>query len=169
MHDDPAPAAAGCSANVRPRLAEAPVTIEGAADRDAGSGARMRIPRINVGASAQRVFHPMRNLSRKRRRSVPFDQRPRCDSRPRQVRALPGRRRRRAKESNDGEGIQGDEVERGTPQGNTRGTVTREVTGDAKAGGHTAKASTAEPPYEVESEKAGETAIHRPGALKKVG
>lgn len=61
----------------------------------------------------------------------------------------------------------GDHVEWATSQGPTHGTVTRKITGTAKAGGHTAKASAANPEYEVKSGKTGKTAIHKPGALKK--
>ena len=61
----------------------------------------------------------------------------------------------------------GDEVEWKTSQGKTTGTVTKKVTGEAKAGGHTAKASAIEPQYEVKSDKTGKTAIHKPDALKK--
>ncbi|MDQ2780611.1 MAG: DUF2945 domain-containing protein [Pseudomonadota bacterium] len=66
---------------------------------------------------------------------------------------------------------QGDEVTWNTSQGTTEGTITRKVTGTAyvkgDAGGHTAKASKAEPQYEVESAKTGKKAIHKPGALHK--
>ncbi|NML17228.1 hypervirulence associated TUDOR domain-containing protein [Azohydromonas caseinilytica] len=62
----------------------------------------------------------------------------------------------------------GDEVEWNTPQGPTRGTVTRRLTGEAQAGGHTVKASRDEPQYEVRSSKTGKKAIHKAGALKKV-
>jgi hypothetical protein len=62
----------------------------------------------------------------------------------------------------------GDHVEWQTPQGKTQGTVTRKVMGKAKAGGHTASASPADPEFEVQSDKSGKTAIHRPGALKKI-
>lgn len=61
----------------------------------------------------------------------------------------------------------GDHVTWNTSQGKTDGTVTRKVTGTAKAGGHTAKASASNPEYEVKSGKSGKTAIHKPGALKK--
>jgi hypothetical protein len=61
----------------------------------------------------------------------------------------------------------GDAVNWQTPQGVTSGKVTRKVTGTAKAGGHTAKASKAEPEYEVRSDKSGKKAIHKPGALHK--
>lgn len=55
----------------------------------------------------------------------------------------------------------GDRVEWKTPQGKTQGRVARRVTGTAKAGGHTAKASASEPQYEVKSAKTGRTAIHK--------
>lgn len=61
----------------------------------------------------------------------------------------------------------GDPVEWNTSRGKTTGKVTRKVTGTAKAGGHTAKASSGEPQYEVKSDKSGKTAIHKPDALKK--
>lgn len=61
----------------------------------------------------------------------------------------------------------GDQVEWQTPQGPTHGTVTRKITGQAKAGGHVAKASASEPQYEVKSDKTGKTAIHKPAALTK--
>ena len=63
----------------------------------------------------------------------------------------------------------GDHVSWNTSQGRTEGTVTRKVTGTAKAGGHTAKASASNPEYEVKSSKSGKTAIHKPGSLKKSG
>lgn len=61
----------------------------------------------------------------------------------------------------------GDKVTWKTPQGETHGTVVKAETGTAKAGGHTAKASTAEPQYRVKSEKSGKEAVHKPDALKK--
>jgi hypothetical protein len=61
----------------------------------------------------------------------------------------------------------GDKVQWETSQGRTEGTVTRKVTGTAKAGGHTAKASPSHPEYEVKSDRSGKTAIHKPEALKK--
>lgn len=60
----------------------------------------------------------------------------------------------------------GDHVEWNTSQGKTAGTVTKKVTSTAKAGGHTAKASSGDPQYEVKSDKTGKTAIHKPDALK---
>jgi hypothetical protein len=62
----------------------------------------------------------------------------------------------------------GDKVQWQTSQGRTEGTVTRKVTGTAKAGGHVAKASPGDPQYEVKSAKSGKPAIHKAGALKKV-
>jgi len=61
----------------------------------------------------------------------------------------------------------GDHVEWRTPQGTTRGTVVKKVTGTAHAKGHTAKASAQQPQYEVKSDKTGATAIHKPASLKK--
>ena len=61
----------------------------------------------------------------------------------------------------------GDHVEWTTPQGKTSGIVKKKVVGTDHAGGHTAKASAAEPQYEVKSDKSGKTAIHKPEALKK--
>ena len=62
----------------------------------------------------------------------------------------------------------GDKVQWQTSQGPTEGTVTRKVTGPAKAGGHVAKASPRDPQYEVKSSKSGKAAIHKASALKKV-
>jgi len=62
----------------------------------------------------------------------------------------------------------GDTVRWNTSQGTTEGTVKRKVTGKGQAGGHTAKATPAEPQYEVQISKTGKTAIHKPEALKKV-
>ncbi|MBU1361112.1 MAG: DUF2945 domain-containing protein [Gammaproteobacteria bacterium] len=63
----------------------------------------------------------------------------------------------------------GETVEWSTSQGKTTGTVVRKVTHTAKVEGHTAKATQAEPQYEVKSSKTGKTAIHKPGALKRSG
>lgn len=62
----------------------------------------------------------------------------------------------------------GDKVQWQTSQGRAEGTVTRKVTGTARAGGHVAKASPSNPQYEVESSKSGKAAIHKGDALKKV-
>lgn len=63
----------------------------------------------------------------------------------------------------------GDKVRWNTSQGETEGTITAKVTGEAKAGGHTAHASAKEPQYRVKSAKSGKTAIHKAEALKKSG
>jgi hypothetical protein len=47
------------------------------------------------------------------------------------------------------------------------GTVTRKITEETEAGGRKVKASPDEPQYEVESDKSGKTAVHKPSALKK--
>lgn len=61
----------------------------------------------------------------------------------------------------------GDKVTWDTSQGETHGKVVKKVTGTAKAGGHTAKASKDEPQYRVKSDKTGKEAIHKPEALSK--
>ena len=61
----------------------------------------------------------------------------------------------------------GDHVTWGTSQGETSGEVVKKETGTTKAGGHTAKASKAEPQYRVKSDKSGKEAVHRPEELKK--
>jgi len=47
----------------------------------------------------------------------------------------------------------------------TEGTVQRKITKETEASGRTVRASEDEPQYEVESDKSGKTAVHRPGAL----
>jgi hypothetical protein len=47
------------------------------------------------------------------------------------------------------------------------GTVKRKITSETEAAGRTVKASKDEPQYEVESEKSGNTAVHKPSALDK--
>lgn len=61
----------------------------------------------------------------------------------------------------------GDAVEWNTPQGPTHGSVTRKVTGQAHAGGHTAKATPQQPRYEVKSDPSGRKAVHKADALRK--
>jgi hypothetical protein len=61
----------------------------------------------------------------------------------------------------------GDKVEWDTSQGKTHGAVIKKETATTKAGGHTAKASKAEPQYRVKSDKSGKEAVHRPEELKK--
>ncbi len=47
------------------------------------------------------------------------------------------------------------------------GTVQAKITEETEAGGRKVKASPDEPQYEVESEKSGRSAVHKPGALHK--
>ncbi len=47
------------------------------------------------------------------------------------------------------------------------GTVTRKITKETEAGGRKVKASPDDPQYEVESDKSGNTAVHKPSALDK--
>jgi Hypervirulence associated proteins TUDOR domain len=54
-----------------------------------------------------------------------------------------------------------------TSQGETHGTVIAKVTGTAKTGSHTAKASMDEPQYRVRSAKTGKEAIHHAAELKR--
>jgi hypothetical protein len=61
----------------------------------------------------------------------------------------------------------GDKVRWDTSQGETHGTVIAKVTGKAKAGGHTAKASKDAPQYRVKSAKTGKEAIHHSAELKR--
>ena len=63
---------------------------------------------------------------------------------------------------------QGDKVEWNTPQGETRGTVKKKLTGRTEVGGQTVAASEDDPRYLVESEKSGKKAAHKPDALSKV-
>jgi Hypervirulence associated proteins TUDOR domain len=49
----------------------------------------------------------------------------------------------------------------------TEGTVTRKITKDTEAAGRKVRASSDDPQYEVESDKSGRTAVHKPSALKK--
>ena len=61
----------------------------------------------------------------------------------------------------------GDHVSWKSHGGEAEGTVKREITEDTEAAGRTVKASKDEPQYEVQSEKSGGTAVHKPGALHK--
>lgn len=63
----------------------------------------------------------------------------------------------------------GDTVKWTTSQGETTGKVVRKVTKTAHVEGHTAKATPADPQYEVRTTKSGKTAIHKAGALKRHG
>jgi N-hydroxyarylamine O-acetyltransferase len=61
----------------------------------------------------------------------------------------------------------GDSVEWNTPQGKTSGKVVKKVTKPVKVGNYTAKASKANPEYEVETTKSHKVAVHKPESLKK--
>jgi hypothetical protein len=49
------------------------------------------------------------------------------------------------------------------------GRVTRKITRRTRAAGRTAEASPEGPQYEVESEKSGRRAVHKPEALRRKG
>ena len=61
----------------------------------------------------------------------------------------------------------GDHVRWKSHGGTAEGTVQRKITSDTEASGRTVRASKDDPQYEVESEKSGRTAVHKPGALEK--
>lgn len=63
----------------------------------------------------------------------------------------------------------GEKVEWETSQGKTTGRVVREVKRPVRVKGHIAKASKAEPQFEVESSKTGKSAVHKAEALKRSG
>jgi hypothetical protein len=62
----------------------------------------------------------------------------------------------------------GNPVEWNTSQGRTCGTVVGTVASTTHVKAWTAKASRADPEVEARSAKSGATAVHHPGALKKV-
>ncbi|MEV4947022.1 DUF2945 domain-containing protein [Streptomyces sp. NPDC053755] len=49
------------------------------------------------------------------------------------------------------------------------GKVKKKITDRTQAAGRTVDASKEEPQYEVESDKSGRSAVHKPGALRKKG
>ena len=61
----------------------------------------------------------------------------------------------------------GDHVTWNSHGSTTEGTVRRKITEDTEASGRTVRASAEEPQYEVESDKSGRTAVHKPGALHR--
>ena len=61
----------------------------------------------------------------------------------------------------------GDHVTWNSHGSKAEGTVTRKITEDTEAGGRHVKASSDDPQYEVESEKSGKTAVHKPSALQE--
>jgi hypothetical protein len=64
-----------------------------------------------------------------------------------------------------GEPEKGDHVTWNSHGGTAEGTVRRKITSDTEASGRQVRASEDEPQYEVESDKSGKTAVHKPGAL----
>lgn len=62
---------------------------------------------------------------------------------------------------------EGDHVRWKSHGGRAEGTVQRKITKDTEASGRTVRASEDDPQYEVESERSGRTAVHKPGTLEK--
>ena len=62
----------------------------------------------------------------------------------------------------------GDRVKWSSHGGEAVGVVERVITSRTEAGGRTVDASEDEPQYLVRSAKSGGTAVHKPGALRKV-
>ncbi|KPI32538.1 DUF2945 domain-containing protein [Streptomyces sp. NPDC048253] len=63
----------------------------------------------------------------------------------------------------------GDKVSWKSHGQNVTGKVKRKITDRTEAAGRTVDASREEPQYEVESDKTGRSAVHKPGALRKKG
>ncbi|MGW2616899.1 DUF2945 domain-containing protein [Streptomyces sp. NPDC001500] len=63
----------------------------------------------------------------------------------------------------------GDEVTWRSHGRSVAGKVKKKITGRTEAAGRTVDASPEEPQYEVESDKSGRSAVHKPGALRKKG
>lgn len=61
----------------------------------------------------------------------------------------------------------GDHVTWNTSQGETHGVVEKKVTSPTKIKTHKVEASKDNPEYIVRSDKSGDKAAHKPGALKK--
>ncbi|MGZ8378018.1 MAG: DUF2945 domain-containing protein [Gemmatirosa sp.] len=75
---------------------------------------------------------------------------------------------RRQKELETPTFVKGDAVAWDTPQGETHGTIEREVTSPMRRSGHDVAASPANPEYLVKkSDKTGAEAAHEPSALRK--
>ncbi|MFJ8588432.1 DUF2945 domain-containing protein [Streptomyces sp. NPDC093595] len=64
---------------------------------------------------------------------------------------------------------EGDKVTWKSHGKNVAGTVKQKITERTKAAGRTVDASEQEPQYEVESDKSGRSAVHKPRALRKKG
>lgn len=63
----------------------------------------------------------------------------------------------------------GDEVSWKSHGQNVTGKVKKKITDRTRAAGRTVDAAEDDPQYEVESDKTGRTAVHKPGALHKKG
>ncbi|WP_406261743.1 DUF2945 domain-containing protein [Actinacidiphila glaucinigra] len=61
----------------------------------------------------------------------------------------------------------GDEVSWKSHGQKVTGKVKKKITKRTRAAGRTVDASSEEPQYEVESDKSGRSAVHKPGALGK--
>lgn len=61
----------------------------------------------------------------------------------------------------------GDKVSWQSHGSTAEGTVQEKITSETEAAGRKVKASKDEPQYRVKSEKSGNDAVHKPGALKK--
>jgi hypothetical protein len=61
----------------------------------------------------------------------------------------------------------GDKVSWQSHGSTAEGTVQEKITKETEAAGRKVKASKDEPQYRVTSEKSGNDAVHKPGALKK--
>jgi hypothetical protein len=75
-------------------------------------------------------------------------------------------------QTTEGEGVsddfeKGDHVTWNSHGSKAEGTVTRKITEETEAAGRTVEASSDDPQYEVESDRSGKTAVHRPSALDK--
>lgn len=64
---------------------------------------------------------------------------------------------------------QGDKVTWKSHGQNVTGKVKKKITDRTEAAGRTVAASKDEPQYEVESDRSGRSAVHKPGALHKKG
>ncbi|KQX61250.1 MULTISPECIES: DUF2945 domain-containing protein [unclassified Streptomyces] len=63
----------------------------------------------------------------------------------------------------------GDQVSWKSHGQNVTGKVKRKITERTEAAGRTVDASPEEPQYEVESDKTGRSAVHKPAALRRKG
>ncbi|GHH71763.1 hypothetical protein GCM10018793_07700 [Streptomyces sulfonofaciens] len=63
----------------------------------------------------------------------------------------------------------GDKVTWSSHGSKVPGTIKKKITSRMRAGGRTVDASPDDPQYEVESEKSGRRAVHKPQSLRKKG